>query len=72
MNRKNINPGEKIKFGFIGSLGLIKGANIFLKLIEETHSIKLIVPCKKGISTIKHLRMATHYKFPVNLDKEMG
>lgn len=40
-----------------------------LKLIEETHSIQLIVPCKKEISSIKHLRLATHYKFPVNLEK---
>lgn len=33
--RKQINSGEKIKFGFIGNLGIIKGAHIFLELIKE-------------------------------------
>ena len=34
-DRRHINFGEKIKFGFIGNLILIKGAEIFLKLIEN-------------------------------------
>lgn len=33
--RKQIYFGEKIKFGFIGNLNPIKGAEIFLKLIEN-------------------------------------
>lgn len=33
--RRQINSGEKIKFGFIGNLGIIKGAHIFLELIKE-------------------------------------
>lgn len=34
-NRRQIHSGEKIKFGFIGNLGIIKGAHIFLELIKE-------------------------------------
>lgn len=40
-----------------------------LKLIEETHFIKLIIPCNKEITLIKHLKFATHPNFPVNLEK---
>lgn len=35
MQRRHIHSGEKIKFGFIGNLVHIKGAEIFLKLIEN-------------------------------------
>jgi glycosyltransferase involved in cell wall biosynthesis len=35
-NRRNIHKGEKIKFGFIGNLVFIKGANIFIDLIENS------------------------------------
>lgn len=34
-HRRHIHSGEKIKFGFIGNLIPIKGAEIFLKLIEN-------------------------------------
>jgi glycosyltransferase involved in cell wall biosynthesis len=36
LNKKPINNGEKIKFGFIGSFRRIKGAEIFLKLAKNS------------------------------------
>ena len=40
-----------------------------LKLIEETNFIKLIIPCDREITLIKHLKFATHPNFTVNLEK---
>lgn len=40
-----------------------------LKLIEENHFIKLIIPFDREKTLIKHLKFATHPNFQVNLEK---